>query len=340
MDENKSGSTKVIVAMDFSDDVIAELKTVSPDLRIVRHWPEVPESAWSDAEILYTLQHFPQPEQAPRLRWIQLHYAGIEGALRHKIVQAEDLAVTSGSGIHVPQMAHYCLMMMMAFTYRLPLMLEYQARAEWPDEQHSIFEPDDLSNKTLGIAGYGSVGRELARAAQALGMRVLASKRDPMQPEEHAQYTPEGYGDSAGDIPDRIYPGEALLDMARECDFLVITLPLTDETRHVVNADVFEAMKPGAYLINVARGSVVDEAALISALAGGQIAGAALDVFEEEPLPPGSPLWQMDNVIISPHVAGNSLHYHEKAAQLFAENLRRYLNNQPLLNQLQRKQGY
>jgi phosphoglycerate dehydrogenase-like enzyme len=128
--------------------------------------------------------------------------------------------------------------------------------------------------------------------------------------------------------------------MASECDFLVVTAPLTEDTRHSVNEEVLRAMKRSAVLVNVARGAVVDEDALISALAAGTIAGAALDVFEEEPLPATSPLWNLENVILSPHISGNSTRYSEKAAALFAENLERYLNKRPLLNRLERKRCY
>jgi phosphoglycerate dehydrogenase-like enzyme len=147
-------------------------------------------------------------------------------------------------------------------------------------------------------------------------------------------------GDPNAEIPDRLYPPEALASMARECDFLVLTLPLAEGTRHIVNEAVLSAMKPTAVLVNVGRGGTVDEAALINALAANKIAGAGLDVFEEEPLPPGSPLWNMDNVIISPHVSGTSAHYHEKAAALFMANLERYLEKRPLLNRVKRDHGY
>src|SRR5690606_27558402 len=142
------------------------------------------------------------------------------------------------------------------------------------------------------------------------------------------------------DIPDRLYPAEALASMARECDFLVITLPLTEATRHQVNAEVLAAMKPTAVLINVGRGGVIDERALIDALSSGKLAGAGLDVFEQEPLPPESPLWKLENVIISPHVSGASVNYHRKAANLFIENLHRYVEGQPLINAVKRAHGY
>jgi phosphoglycerate dehydrogenase-like enzyme len=128
--------------------------------------------------------------------------------------------------------------------------------------------------------------------------------------------------------------------MVQVCDFVVLTLPLTDETHHLIDENILNAMKNSAYLINVSRGAIIDEAALISALAAEKIAGAGLDVTEQEPLPSTSPLWQLDNVILTPHISGNNDRYHERAAAMFAENLERYLENRPLLNKLERERGY
>lgn len=336
-----SDMIRVIVAMNFSDDIMAQLRAVSPRYHIERHHPNVPDAAIAEAEVLYTLSYFPDPARAPRLRWLQTHSAGIDHVVNQPIIQAEDVEVTTTSGIHATPMAEYCLMMMLAFAYKLPTMLRLQGRAEWPAKQHGLFAPHELRGQTVGIVGYGSIGRELARLADSLGMTVLASKRDVMHPQlPEDKYQEAGIGDPTGEIPARLYPSEALTSMAQQCDFLVLITPATGDTRRLVDERVLSAMKKSAVLINVARGSVVDEKALISALAAGKIAGAALDVFEEEPLPPTSPLWQMDNVIISPHVSGNSSRYHEKAAALFAENLQRYIENRPLLNRLERKRGY
>jgi phosphoglycerate dehydrogenase-like enzyme len=171
-------------------------------------------------------------------------------------------------------------------------------------------------------------------------MTVLAAKRDVMHPAQTNKYAEPGTGDPDGDLPDRIYPVQAAASMVKECDFVVLACPLTRLTRQLVNEEVLAAMKPTAVLINVARGAVVDEAALISALAAGRLGGAALDVFEEEPLPATSPLWNLPNVIISPHVAGFRADYHQQAAAVFAENLRRYVENEPLLNQVSREREY
>ena len=330
----------VIVAMDFSDEIMAELSDISPRLHIERHFPEVPPDVMARAEALYTTGYYPQPEQAPKLRWIQANTAGMNDALRHPIVQAEDIIVTSASGIHANNMAHYCLMTMLMFNYNMRLAMDLQRRAEWLDNPSAAFAPVDMHRQTVGIFGYGSIGRELARLCKTMGMTVLAAKRDLRETAEEDAFALPGFGDPTGDIPDRIYPAATVAAMAQDCDYLVILTPLTADTRAVINERVFRAMKPSAVLVNVSRGAVVDEKALITALSSGQIAGAALDVFETEPLPSASPLWNLDNVIITPHISGFTRDYHDKAAMVFKENLRRYLDNRPLLNQLDRRKGY
>lgn len=331
----------VVLAIDFSEEIIQRIRDVSPQLNVVKHFPDVPHSEWASTDILYTVRDFPNPDDVPRLRWIQLNSAGVEHALAQGITKAEDVIITSLSGIHATQIAHYCLMMMLAYNYRLPRMIDLQQKRSWSQERDKIFNPRDMHKQTLGLVGYGSIARELARLADAMGMTVLATKRDAKKTTENeTDYTPEGTGDPEGTLPERIYPGEALATMAKDCDYLVVTAPLTDATRHMVNTRVLEAMKETAVLINIARGAVVDEKALITALSQEQIRGAALDVFEEEPLPASSPLWQLDNVIISPHVSGNTDDYHEKAADLFIANLQRYLEKKPLYNQLNRDTGY
>ncbi len=331
---------RVVVAMDFSDEIMAQLRDISPRLHVERHFPDVPDAVWAETEVLYTVRNFPRPEAVPRLRWIQAHFAGIGSASSQPIFQAEDVEITSGSGVHSVQMSEYTLAMMLAFHYKLPRMFADKNKAVWPEKQYQIYRPHSLRGLTLGIVGYGTIGRELARMVNALGMTVLATKRDLKHTEEVDEYRIEGTGDPTGEIPERIYPPEAVATMARDCDFLVVIAPLTDETRHMINEDVFEAMPEHAILVNIARGAVVDEAALINALAAEKIGGAALDVFEEEPLPKGSPLWNLDNVIISPHVSGNTVNYHQKAADVFKANLQRYLENKPLLNRYKRDAGY
>ncbi len=336
----ESDRVVVALAMDFSDEIVAELREISPRLMVERHFPNVSPDAIARSEVLYTTRYFPEPEQAPKLRWIQLNSAGLNHALHHPIMQAEDIVVTTASGIHASNMAQYCLMTMLMFNYQMRQAFDLQGRAEWPPEPHSLFRPVDMNLQTVGIVGYGSVGRELARLCSMIGMTVLASKRDISSTAQHNAYNLPDIGDPTGDIPDRIYPAATVASMAKDSDYLVVTAPLTDDTRHLIDDETLAAMKPTAVLVNVSRGAVVDEKALITALSSGQIAGAALDVFEEEPLPNTSPLWNLDNVIITPHLSGFTRDYHDKAARMFKENLRRYLDNRPLLNQMDRAKGY
>lgn len=332
---------RVVVSMDFSDALIEQIRAVSPRLLVERYYPDVPPRAWAEAEILYTLYNFPaQPADAPRLRWVQMHTAGIDHIAAQPLFAAHEVEFTTASGTHAVPLSEYCLAMMLAFTYRLPRMIAFQREATWPDNAHGIFAPRALRGQTVGIVGYGSIGRELARQCDALGMTVLAVKRDVMHPADRDSYREPGTGDPEGEIPTRIYPPQALASMAGECDFLVLIAPLTGESRQMVNETVLKAMKKTAVLINVARGAVVDEAALIAALAAGRMGGAALDVFEEEPLPASSPLWKLENVIISPHVGGSSVGYHDKTAAVFIENLGRYLEKRPLINRVRREVGY
>ncbi|MCC6802911.1 MAG: D-2-hydroxyacid dehydrogenase [Anaerolineae bacterium] len=330
----------VVVATEISDVLVNQIREVSPRLHVERHFPTVPDKVLASAEILFTSRTLPKPEQAPNLRWVQLYSAGVNHVAGEPLMQVEDIEVTTTSGIHATPMSEFCLAMMLAFNYRLPRMLELQAKGEWMGQREGVFYPQTLRGQTLGIVGYGSIGRELARAADALGMIVLATKRDVMHPADEGSYTEPGTGDPEGEIPTRLYPPEAIGSMARECDYLVITAPLTDATRHMVNAAVLKQMKKTAVLINVGRGAVVDEAALIEALQTKRIAGAGLDVFEIEPLPADSPLWALDNVIVSPHVSGWHTTYDEKSVAVFIENLQRYLDGRPLLNRVQREYGY
>ena len=333
-------AVNVTVAIDFSDDIMVELREISPRLQIERHFPDVPAEVIARTEILYTTGYFPSPEQAPKLRWIQANTAGLNHYLDQPIVQAEDITVTSASGVHANNMAHFCVMMMLMFNYKMRRSLDMQARAEWMENAAEVFMPIDMNLQTVGIVGYGSVGRELARLCAAMGMTVLAAKQDLRNTAEVDAFVLPGLGDPSGDIPDRIYPAVTIASMAKDCDYLVILAPLTDATKGMIGERVFEAMPGTSALINVSRGAVVDEKALITALSSGAIAGAALDVFETEPLPSTSPLWNLDNVIITPHISGFTRDYHDKAALVFKENLRRYLDNRPLLNKLDRNRGY
>ncbi len=330
----------VLTQSPMPEHLLARLRTVSPRVIVEQRTAETLEElgdVWQEVEVLYTTRLVPLPEAAPRLRWVQGHFAGVDQLLGHPLLRS--VTLTTSSGIHAPVMAEYILMMVLAFAHHLPRMIEHQRRAEWPQQRWVLFVPQELHDATLGLVGYGSIGRETARLARAFGMRVLALKRHVDQRADDGWRLPD-IGDAAGENVDQLFTPDQLHAMLAECDYVAITAPLTPETRGLLGAAEFQVMKREAVIINVARGGVIDEAALIDALRDRVIGGAALDVFEQEPLPADSPLWHLPNVILSPHVSGFTPHYDERAMALFAENLRRYEGGEPLLNVVDVQRGY
>lgn len=301
----------------------------------------IPAALWRETEVLYTsfVTPLPPPEQVPRLRWVQLYSAGPDHILAHPLF-ASEVAFTTTSGIHAVPIAEHILTMILAWFHRVPRLLQWQQRGMWPErsERAALFTGEEIRGKTLGVIGYGSIGRELARLATAFGLRVLAMQRGPAR--HDSGFLLPGAGDPAGALPARYYaPGE-LHAMLGECDIVVLAAPLTAQTRGMCDEAAFAAMKRSAFLVNVARGDLCDEAALLNALREQRIAGAALDVFHQEPLPHDHPFWSLPNVLLSPHSSGLSALYDERAATVFMENLRRYLAGEPLLNVVDKAQGY
>jgi phosphoglycerate dehydrogenase-like enzyme len=229
--------------------------------------------------------------------------------------------------------------MILAMGHRLPEAIELQRGSTWLEDRGERFSPQELNLSTVGIIGYGSIGREVARLCQAFGATVLASKYNARRPDDPG-YVLEGIGDVQGDYLHRLYPAQAVSSMLKECDFVVVSVPLTPETQDLISETELGAMKPSAYLVDISRGGVVNHADLIVALQEEIIAGAALDVYPQEPLPNDSPLWKLPNVILTPHIAGISLHYDQRAVTLFIENLNRYLEGETLLNQIDLERGY
>ncbi len=292
-------------------------------------------------EILYTSFSIPlpPPEQAPRLRWVQLYSAGPDPILSHPLFPTS-VIFTTASGVHAINIAEHVFTMALAWFHRLPQILEWQEKGEWPlaTIRSSLFVGEELREKNIGIVGYGSVGRQVARLARAFGMHVLAMQRGTYRKDQG--FTFPDIGDPQGILPERYYTPEQLHSMLSECDVVVIAVPLTPKTRGMFNEAAFQAMKATAFLVNIARGDICDEEALVRALQEKQIAAAALDVFQQEPLPPNHPLWHLPNVFISPHIAGLTPYYSERAAVIFAENLRRYLDGKELYNVVDKGQGY
>ncbi|HEV8149685.1 MAG TPA: D-2-hydroxyacid dehydrogenase [Gemmatimonadales bacterium] len=264
--------------------------------------------------------------RATRLRWIQVTAAGVGPLLFPELVESP-VVLTNGRTLHADAMAEHTLGVMLAFVRKLHLARDAQREGRWiQDELWSGIESfGQLAGTTLGLVGLGSVGRAIAVRARSLGLRVLAVRKHPAD-------------DPA--VADVQWGLDALPRLIEESDWLVLAAPLTTETRGLIGASELEHMRPSAVLINLGRGSLVDESALIQALSAGKIAGAALDVFEREPLPAQSRLWMMPQVIITPHISGTGPRYWERALDLFRRNLDRFVKGEPLLNVVDKRAGY
>ncbi|MBI1277562.1 MAG: D-2-hydroxyacid dehydrogenase [Anaerolineaceae bacterium] len=330
----------ILSTRSFSEDWLNRLRAVSPEVEVrqhsCEHGHEIPSELLDWVHVLYTWGAFPEPTQCSNLRWVQLDTSGSDAALSSPLGKS-DVAITTLIGVAPPNMAEHTLMMMMAIGRRLPLMVKLQMRNEWPSFQFrwDNFTPTELFGATVGIVGYGSIGKEIGRLAHAFNMRVIAITRPGSTGTQNPLlYQIPTLSGLNGAEPDATYTSDRILDALSQCDFVVLSVPHTADTHNLMNEAAFRSMKPTSMLINVARGGVVDEAAMIQALEEKWIAGAALDVFEQEPLLADSPLWQMENVIISPHIAGLTSRYYDVVLDLFSTNLRRFIAGEPLLNQV------
>ncbi len=335
---------QVLCTMRFTDEQLNQLRAVSASVQVTQ------ETCHNTRDVVEALARHPNTqilqgyylpdnalEVAPGLRWFQLHSAGIDHVAIDPLLQ-QGVMVTTSSGIHATPIAEYVLASMLAHRWQVPLWTRCQREHRWPSGRWDLFARPELRDSTVGILGYGSIGREVGRLAQAFGMRVLALRRSAGRQDEG--YSVQRTGDPKGAIPARFFQPEQLRDLLAESDYVVVAMPSTPDTYHMLGEAELRAMKPTAYLVNIARGPIIDEAVLIRALTEGWIAGAGLDVFEEEPLPEDSPLWDLDNALLTPHVAGFSPRYDERAVDLFAVNLARYLAGEPLLNRVDRERGY
>jgi phosphoglycerate dehydrogenase-like enzyme len=247
--------------------------------------------------------------------------AGVDG-FKAKGLLPEHITFTKTAGIQAAAMAETVICRMLMFAKNTHLYFQTKLNRQW-ERRESI----TLEGKSLGILGLGNVGKELARMAKTFGMKVIANRRSAKE---------EGRTEDV----DLLLPSSELHRLLKQSDFVALTLPLTPDTKNMIVKDEFASMKNSAYIINVSRGQIIDEKAMIDALESKQIAGAGLDVFAVEPLPQESKLWGMPNVIISPHVAASMDGYPERATGLFCENLRRYIDGRKLLNVVDKKTGY
>ncbi|HEV7666085.1 MAG TPA: D-2-hydroxyacid dehydrogenase [Chloroflexota bacterium] len=341
----------VLIASPFVPELIDRMKRVDPRFEVTYrpdmlgtpryqgdHFPpfqRTPEQAaeWaallSQAEVMFDVDQPSQlnfPSRVPKLKWLQTSSSGI-GELMHKMGMADSsIQVTNAAGIHAVPLAEFVLFGMLYFAKTWPRLAAEQRAHHW--ERCTI---DTLTGKTLGIVGLGNVGREVARLAHPFGMRVLGVRRT----------SPDGgEGRPAGSDVDALYGPSGLTTVLRASDYLALCLPQTAETIGLLGDAELRSMKPSAVLINIARGSVVDEAPFIAALQHGRLAGAALDVAAKEPLPADSPLWDMPNVIITPHSMSTAADENERLTTLFCDNLRRYAAGEPLRNRFELARGY
>jgi phosphoglycerate dehydrogenase-like enzyme len=272
---------------------------------------------------------------APKLRWVHSATSGVERALTPTAL-ARGIAVTNARGVFSRPIAEHVLLMILALSRRLPQLLELQRERTWQP-----LEGRELRDLTVGIVGYGSLGRAVASLLGAFGARVIATKRRP----DAADSGSSNDGDDGFPSParlDRVLgPGaDDLRALLAESDVVVLAAPLTPETENMIDDAALAAMKPDAWLINVARGRLVDEGALVRALREGRIGGAALDVFREEPLGPASPFWDVPNLVVTPHTAWSSARVLDRSVDLFCDNLRRFRAGEPLRNIVDPSAGY
>jgi phosphoglycerate dehydrogenase-like enzyme len=305
------------------------------------YFPTIIDPAMRDCEVL--LGHInPRGlgEIAPRLRWIHLFSAGVDHVLRSDLVIKRGILLTNSSGTTAPWIAEYVIGAMLQHCRGFKLSMRAQAAHHW-FHQEVRATCHSLRGKTLGIIGYGSIGRAAARLAQVFGMEVLALKRDPAAHRDPGWSLP-GMGDPEGAIPSRWFSPDERLELVQLSDYLLLAPPLTAATRHFLGAREFAAAKPNAFLINVARGEVIDQNALIEALKSGQLAGSCLDVTTPEPLTSDSPLWDIDNVTLTFHTsAARPIEsFYDLASELFAENLRRFADGLELFNVIDPVRGY
>jgi phosphoglycerate dehydrogenase-like enzyme len=291
-----------VLASDPSADAVAR------DATVILHWSGIREML---------RETFAKCRQ---LRWVHSRWAGLDSLLFPELVNS-NVVLTNGKGVFSQSLGEFALTAILYFAKGIPRMRCNQAARTW-----APFDVEMITGRVLGIIGYGDIGRAVATRARAMGMLILASKR----------HTPQ----ASDRLIERYYRTTELHEMLARCDYVVVAAPLTDETRHMIGDAEFAAMKASAIVINVGRGAVIDEDAMVRALSSKRIRGAALDVFEREPLPQDSPLYGMENVLLSPHCADNVAGWTHDAMRFFLEQCARFGKNEPLLNVVNKRLGY
>ena len=337
-------TAQYLTTLPLDDDWLARLATSCPDLTIRREVvadpAEIPDSVWRQVDILHTSSVLPSPDQAPRLSWIQLDTSGVEHVSGHPVWRA-GVDVTTLGGIAPVPMGEFTTYCLLGLAHHQPLLDEFRRERHWPSaaDRLAMLTPLPVDGATATIVGYGRIGQEVARLLQGLGMNIVGvSRRGPSARPDQPQFD-TGRGSLDPDSIEHV----AIADMAHvlpRTDYLIVIVPRTPDTVGLLGREEFALLKHGACLVNVARGGVVDEQALLETLRAGRLRYAALDVFEDEPLPDDSPWWEESRTLISPHVAGLTSRYREQVLELVSTNVVRYLSGQPLLNRADHASGY
>ena len=318
----------VLVLADPTEPQLAMLDELPPETNIaVGNSTEAFERTAKDATVIFNWSGSGALlrevfAMCPRVQWVHSRAAGLDGVLFQELTD-HPVPLTNGSGVFSPSLGEFAIGAMLFFAKDFRRLVKNQMAGKW--EQ---FDIEMISGKTLGIVGYGDIGRAVATRARAMGMRILAVKR----------HGPPMY--NVDPLVDRIYSPENRREMLALCDYVVASAPLTEETRGMIGEAEFASMRPEAVVLNLGRGPVIDEAAMVRALTERRIRGAALDVFDREPLPEGHPFFQLDNVLLSPHSADHTHDWLELAMRFFIEQYDRFLKGVPLHNVVDKKLGY
>lgn len=314
----------LVVSLPAPEHLVDQLRRDFPDIDITRVQPDDLGDELAEADAVFAWR---VPEEAiqlaPRLKWIHRGAAGVEDLITPTL-RASDIILTNSSGVHAPNMAEHVMACMLAFARRLPKLLKLQHEHAWSGRR--IIGVFELTGQTVALIGLGDIGQAVATRAQAFGMSTIGVRRNPELPR------PDGV--------ETMMSIERLHEALGSAHHVVNTLPLTGATARLFDTAAFAAMRPGSYFYNVGRGKTVDTGALIDALESGRLAGAALDVTEPEPLPDDSPLWDMDNVIITLHTAGRTPQMWDRVFQLFTANIQRYQAGDPMINVVDVEAGY
>ncbi|PKF86439.1 hydroxyacid dehydrogenase [Bacillus sp. BA3] len=314
---------KLIISQNLNELLLQKIKELVPDWTVITgRSPEIWRNHIADAEVIAGWKaEMSVSIDASEVKWIQTWSAGVN-ALPLENLEQMNVQITTANGVHAYPISETIFALMLALTRKVDTYIKQQQTKTW----HHAHMKQEIHEKTIGIIGVGKIGKETAKIAKAFGMTVLGMR----------------HSNKSEEFVDEMFTQKQLNDLLPRCDYIVVTLPLTPETRYMFGKKEFKLMKRSAFFINIGRGNLVIQNDLVQALMDKEIAGAGLDVFETEPLPENSPLWELDNVIITPHTSGNTEFYDQRLIHdIFMPNLKNYLNGKkPTINLLDYKKGY